>query len=314
MDDSLQFIIESPQTTQGQKKRPRLVTSCDNWCVESVTVGRHVPSHSGHCFSRLKKIKCLQPVPEAKCEACRTAKIACAFRDRERYFAERSRAIAGPQFDDGGRCVLRSYVKKVTLNAGVQARQLRLFTRWFSHFSAPALKTSTRRRWPSTLPFLFIRRVQPVRVCAFVLQHEIHDASSSSSPYQSPRHTPYSYNPNPVPSSFYRSASPPVPGALPLFDAEQQHPHPSLMQNFISVLFEQMASDFSFLTYADVMTDFMERRITPLLSNSLAAFATPYVTFQLANILHSSRALASQIHHHPRTRQSGAPQCCECLC
>ncbi|KAJ3492166.1 hypothetical protein NLJ89_g11272 [Agrocybe chaxingu] len=76
MEDSFQFIIESPQHSQGHKKRPRLVTSCDN--------------------CRLKKIKCLQPSPEAKCEACKAAKIQCRFRDRERYFAERSRAIAGP--------------------------------------------------------------------------------------------------------------------------------------------------------------------------------------------------------------------------
>jgi hypothetical protein len=46
--------------------------------------------------SRLKKIKCLQPSPETKCEACKAAKIPCRFKDRERYFAERSRAIAGP--------------------------------------------------------------------------------------------------------------------------------------------------------------------------------------------------------------------------
>ena len=46
--------------------------------------------------SRLKKIKCLLPSPESKCEACKSAKIPCRFRDRERYFAERSRAIAGP--------------------------------------------------------------------------------------------------------------------------------------------------------------------------------------------------------------------------
>lgn len=46
--------------------------------------------------SRLKKIKCLLPSPESKCEACKSAKIQCRFRDRERYFAERSRAIAGP--------------------------------------------------------------------------------------------------------------------------------------------------------------------------------------------------------------------------
>ncbi|KAF7346053.1 C6 transcription [Mycena sanguinolenta] len=45
MDDSFQFIMESPQHAQGHKKRPRLVTSCDA-CL-------------------LKKIKCLQPIPEA---------------------------------------------------------------------------------------------------------------------------------------------------------------------------------------------------------------------------------------------------------
>ena len=31
--DDFQFIIESPQHNQGHKKRPRLVTSCDNWYV-----------------------------------------------------------------------------------------------------------------------------------------------------------------------------------------------------------------------------------------------------------------------------------------
>ena len=29
--DGLQFVFESPQATQSHKKRPRLVTSCDNW-------------------------------------------------------------------------------------------------------------------------------------------------------------------------------------------------------------------------------------------------------------------------------------------
>lgn len=52
-------------------------------------------------FSRLKKIKCLQPSPEARCEACKAAKIQCRFRDRERYFAERSRAITNPGVGSG---------------------------------------------------------------------------------------------------------------------------------------------------------------------------------------------------------------------
>ena len=33
--DDVQFIIESPQNNQGHKKRPRLVTSCDNWLAYS---------------------------------------------------------------------------------------------------------------------------------------------------------------------------------------------------------------------------------------------------------------------------------------
>jgi len=46
--------------------------------------------------SRLKKIKCLQAAPDAKCEACSQAKVSCRFRDRERYFVERSRVMASP--------------------------------------------------------------------------------------------------------------------------------------------------------------------------------------------------------------------------
>lgn len=33
MHDSLQFILESPQDNLNARKRPRLVTSCDNWYV-----------------------------------------------------------------------------------------------------------------------------------------------------------------------------------------------------------------------------------------------------------------------------------------
>jgi hypothetical protein len=88
----IQFIIESPQTTASHKKRPRLVTSCDSWYVSC----RNPTRRRLMSGSRLKKIKCLQPSPETKCEACKVAKVPCRFKDRERYFAERSRAIAGP--------------------------------------------------------------------------------------------------------------------------------------------------------------------------------------------------------------------------
>lgn len=31
--DGLRFVLEAPQLSQTHKKRPRLVTSCDNWSV-----------------------------------------------------------------------------------------------------------------------------------------------------------------------------------------------------------------------------------------------------------------------------------------
>ena len=49
--------------------------------------------------SRLKKVKCIQHSPNEKCEACANASVACRFRDRERYFAERSRIMAGTSPD-----------------------------------------------------------------------------------------------------------------------------------------------------------------------------------------------------------------------
>lgn len=50
------------------------------------------------------------------------------------------------------------------------------------------------------------------------------------------------------------------------------------MQNFISVLFDQMTAEFTFFSYHEVMNNFLERRITPILSNSIAAFAAQYVS------------------------------------
>lgn len=45
--------------------------------------------------SRLKKIKCVQVKSQPRCEACETGNTPCQFRDRERYFAERSRIVTG---------------------------------------------------------------------------------------------------------------------------------------------------------------------------------------------------------------------------
>ncbi|KAG6812543.1 hypothetical protein H0H92_002312 [Tricholoma furcatifolium] len=59
MDDSFQFIIESPQHSQSHRKRPRLVTSCDNWKdtnpaldAFSVASGPSSPALSSHSNNR----------------------------------------------------------------------------------------------------------------------------------------------------------------------------------------------------------------------------------------------------------------------
>lgn len=42
----------------------------------------------------MKKIKCIQSAPNVVCEACSSASLSCRFRDRERYFAERSKVVS----------------------------------------------------------------------------------------------------------------------------------------------------------------------------------------------------------------------------
>lgn len=66
-----------------------------------VTIGpyycRVPPSSLTHPVqhSRLKKIKCVQVKSQPRCEACEAGNTPCQFRDRERYFAERSRIVTG---------------------------------------------------------------------------------------------------------------------------------------------------------------------------------------------------------------------------
>ncbi|KAF8875816.1 hypothetical protein CPB84DRAFT_1853176 [Gymnopilus junonius] len=233
MEDSFQFIIESPQHSQGHKKRPRLVTSCDN--------------------CRLKKIKCLQPSPETKCEACKAAKIPCRFRDRERYFAERSRAIAGP-------------------NSGVYATELRsepnpaldAFS-VASGSSSPSISSHSDPRSTSHSPKASgmvsadIEHATRYPSYAPDSRHSMgsshgHSHSSSISSFESLRSNngmPYNFVGHPTPLHYPNSRSnsyQPDQRSLQLFDAENhQRPNPNLMTHFIQVFFERYGQDSIFL-------------------------------------------------------------------
>ncbi len=96
--DDIKFVHESPQLVQGQKKRPRLVTSCDNWYI-FISEGLSSVTRSPRFSSRLKKVRCIQPSNSAKCESCEAAQVPCRYRDRERYFAERSRITSNSSPD-----------------------------------------------------------------------------------------------------------------------------------------------------------------------------------------------------------------------
>ncbi|KAJ7232766.1 hypothetical protein B0H12DRAFT_1144786 [Mycena haematopus] len=240
MDDSFQFIIESPQHAQGHKKRPRLVTSCDN--------------------CRLKKIKCLQPTPEAKCEACKAAKIPCRFRDRERYFAERSRAIAGPN-------VGSPYGDEPSVSSP-------------SH-SNP--RSSTNSPKPSGV-------VVPEGDSRYLAyppdsRRSIDRRSGSSSLRGPTRNEPIGYSvaspPPQLLQNFSSSRPPSQHGSRPvhLFDPERpQFPHPTYMQHFIQLFFEQLGAEFPFVAYDEVSRDYWDQVLSPLLANCIAAMATRYST------------------------------------
>lgn len=54
--DDFQFIIESPDIHSNSRKRPRLVTSCDNWYV-ALLLGKLLPDTSAVALRRSNVFK-----------------------------------------------------------------------------------------------------------------------------------------------------------------------------------------------------------------------------------------------------------------
>src|SRR5579859_5757319 len=94
--DDLRSALDAPQLSHTHKKWPRLVTSCDNWCVLGRMSRYGTPGYRPTApSSRLKKTKCVQVKSQPRCEACEAGNTPCQFNDRESYFAERSRIVIG---------------------------------------------------------------------------------------------------------------------------------------------------------------------------------------------------------------------------
>ncbi|KIM53644.1 hypothetical protein SCLCIDRAFT_1222613 [Scleroderma citrinum Foug A] len=245
--DPLQIIIESPNAAQSQKKRPRLVTSCDN--------------------CRLKKIKCQQPSPETQCDACTLAKIPCRFRDRERYFAERSRSIAGPS-------ATTSFARPTNRPVAQD------------HFAAG---DGSPIEYPSS---------QHAQVPYGHPQPHSHSQRSSHSPpgtYDTPRPQPYvspehakssgtqRYSPtdehahhrssSSTSQPYERAPSQPSHYRLPqLFEPTQpQFPQRNWMPQFIQLFITHMGGQCPFLTYEDLCDRLRRQTMTSLMANCIAA-------------------------------------------
>ncbi|KIJ19129.1 hypothetical protein PAXINDRAFT_166981 [Paxillus involutus ATCC 200175] len=251
--DDFQFIIESPQAAQSQKKRPRLVTSCDN--------------------CRLKKIKCLQSSPETQCEACKLAKIPCKFRDRERYFAERSRAIAGPssvvtsQTRSDARVAFSSQesIARGESSARGSSSGQDIACGGPSTASQHSQRPSASRYSPPSGGHDHESHVRyqtyPPGHARSAAPHSAHRSNSSSSSHAYERQ--HSQSPQ------YR---PPQ-----LFDpAQPQSPQRPWMQEFIQLFISNMGTQCPFLTYDDIYDKFRRQTLSPLLANCIAALGARF--------------------------------------
>ncbi|KAH7925927.1 hypothetical protein BV22DRAFT_1128601 [Leucogyrophana mollusca] len=310
--DGFQFIIESPQETQGHKKRPRLVTSCDN--------------------CRLKKIKCLQPTPETQCEACKAAKVPCKFRDRERYFAERSRAIAGPSA--AGPSNKQSPERASGMVSQEPLSRSSSVAPPPSSYSSPQAFQQPMNRSSSYSPpttgydsqsYARNQSYPPEHARAtgthhrsFYLLSEVYlrDCSlvsarhtpSGSSIYE--EQVPY-HSGSSGPTQTYQRHHASSSQSSQIFDPTlPQSPHRSLMPHFIQLFFHHMGRQCPFISYEDIQSKFHHQTLTPLLSASIASVSARFsdapdlVAKGLHNVAEAysdsaKSLLATLLHQHP---------------
>ncbi|KAH0827328.1 hypothetical protein J3R83DRAFT_3954 [Lanmaoa asiatica] len=240
--EDFQFIIESPQEAQSQKKRPRLVTSCDN--------------------CRLKKIKCLQPSPDSYCEACKVANIQCRFRDRERYFAERSRAIAGPSLTrPAGRA---EYTSHDTLDRAQST------VPDFPVPNPPPVSSLSLHRSSSYSPPQSTEHNNEghVRYQSYPLDHT-KSSGSHNGHHTTQSGSGFSYGRQIGHSPQYRPSL--------LFDSgHPSSPQRAWMHQFIQLFISNMGAQCLFFSYEDIYDKFRRQTLSPLLSNCIAALGARF--------------------------------------
>jgi len=65
-----------------------------------------------------------------------------------------------------------------------------------------------------------------------------------------------------------------------LFDPEHpQRPHPTLMPHYIQLFFEHLSGEFGFISYDEVLGEFWDQTLPPILANCIAAMAARYSNY-----------------------------------
>ncbi|KAI0633287.1 hypothetical protein C8Q77DRAFT_776834 [Trametes polyzona] len=263
----IEFVIEVPQSTRQNKKRPRLVTSCD------------------HC--RVKKIKCVQQPSTGKCEACAAARLPCLYRDREQYFAERTRMLSGAPSavcDASDTDHNRAQLSAISTSSTSSRPSRSPPSSYTPPSSLSPSDTPDRSYSPTHYPHMVSSSVDFDQFQAFseglgaqaVLPTTWQDSLQASlwSHHSSGSHlglqslTPPLMTSTPSPSS-----------TTGLFDPnDPTQPHPNLMVDFVPVFFDKFGAAYPFLSSSTVCDQFFRHRLSPLLANSIAASAARFST------------------------------------
>ena len=193
----------------------------------------------------MKKIKCIQPSNTAEsvpCEACQSAGISCRFRDRERYYAERSRIAAA---------------QAAASKSSSSERSRKSISREPDPTSIPVPQGIHED--PSATPQggvarAVIRRANPYH--PYRVSQTSLDSSFRSSP-DSDASTPPPYGPLFCPN-------------------DPMRPHTEIMMTFIQAFFDNLNTEFPFLAYDETIRQFFTRTLTGLLANCIAAHAVRF--------------------------------------
>ncbi|KAI0790717.1 hypothetical protein C8Q75DRAFT_732834 [Abortiporus biennis] len=253
----LHIVLEEPHLASGRKKRPRLVTSCDS--------------------CRLKKIKCIREEGSATgvCEACAAAHVACRYKDRERYYAEKMKRTTSN---------FRRAHRSNSESSTPEPANMRGYGTDPSESSRESTPSSSSLMYPPstyTLPYLPQFNEKTYEPSYILKPCAMAPSEADSCYYQD------------LPDSLLLGWQPPVKEennasidfttgmnyispmrsfGTNLFDPNRRlYPNPILMTSFIHTFFNTYGGDFPFLSYDSIIRQHHEQTMSPIMATCIAA-------------------------------------------